>query len=330
MGWLDDVSLKKIKSWGFMSAQVGESKHVQIPSSRYMKEFQPHSLKFSSDETTYTIQGDVHTVASVIGSFQSDAEEGDMGAMITVTKQSEVQYNIQVTAAELQYDIHGEEHEEDVDYGSDGEGNPDYEDWTMQKHMDLTKHEFKLVWEPATNWPPFQDGYGKQLMHPTTLAAYKYIADGGEPGDIITISGSMRQVCDFTQPQGTQPTPAIPPPGKNWVLRWLLHEKRLVFIHTWSNEWVVSKKRAESKKIEELTNTEKTKYMQGGKLKEGLSYSTVARGNMDGPEDAFGNKKSRTYTVTRTWTYRILYTNAKYGDIPTGLQLVIPDKNPNP
>lgn len=330
MGWLPESLAKPVRSWGTTDLQVGESQHLQIPTSKYLKDYKPHPLKFSDDTTTYTVQGDTHTVASIIGSFQSDAEPGDQGAQITVSRNSEVLYTIQVIVAELMVDIHGREHEEDVDYGSDGEGNPDYEDWTMQRSEDITKHEYKLVWEPATLWPPFMDGYGRQLMHPTTLAAYKYIADGGEPGDMLTISGSSRLVCDFTQPEGMQTSPPIPAPGKNWVLRWLLGEKRLVFVHTWSNEWVVSKKRAESGKIEDLTDAEKAKYMSGGKLKTGLTVSTVAKGNSDGDEDAFGNRESRTYTVTRTWTYRILYTNAKYGDIPKGLELVVPQKNPNP
>lgn len=330
MGWLPESLAKPVKRWGTIDLQVGESQHLQIPTSKYLKDYKPHPLKFSDDTTTYTIQGDTHTVASIIGSFQSDAEPGDQGAQITVSRNSEVLYTINVTVAELMVDIHGREHEEDVDYGSDGEGNPDYEDWTMQRSEDITKHEYKLVWEPATLWPPFMDGYGRQLMHPTTLAAYKYIADGGEPGDMLTISGSSRLVCDFTQPDGMQTSPPIPAPGKNWVLRWLLGEKRLVFVHTWSNEWVVSKKRAESGKIEDLTDAEKAKYMSGGKLKTGLTVSTVAKGNSDGDEDAFGNRDSKTYTVTRTWTYRVLYTQAKYGDIPKGLELVVPQKNPNP
>lgn len=330
MGWLDDVTLKRVKSWGLTDLQVGEGRHLQIPTSKYMKEYEPHPLKFSDDTTTYTIQGDTNTVASIIGEFDDEAEPGDIGAQITVSRNSEVLYTINVTAAEVMTDIHGKEHEDDVDYGSDGEGNIDYDDWTMQKHEDLTKHEFKLVWEPATLWPPFMDGYGRQLIDPACLAAYKHIANGGEPGDVVTISGLTMMACEFTQPDWRQPTPAIPPPGKNWVLRWLLGEKRLVYIHSWSNEWVVSKKRAESGKIEDLTDAEKAKYMSGGSLKTGLTVSTVAKGNSDGDEDAFGNRDSKTYTVTRTWTYRILYTNAKYGDIPTGLQLVIPQKNPNP
>lgn len=330
MEWLPESLAKPVKSWGTTDLQVGESQHLQIPSSRYMKDYLPHPLKFSDDTTTYTVQGDSGTVSAIIGQFDDEAEPGDQGAQITVSRNSEVLYTIQVIVAELMVDIHGREHEEDVDYGSDGEGNLDYEDWTMQRSEDITKHEYKLVWEPATLWPPFMDGYGRQLMHPTTLAAYKYIADGGEPGDMLTISGSSRLVCDFTQPEGMQTSPPIPPPGKNWVLRWLLGEKRLVFVHTWSNEWVVSKKRAESGKIEDLTDAEKAKYMSGGKLKTGLTVSTVAKGNSDGDEDAFGNRDSKTYTVTRTWTYRILYTQAKYGDIPKGLELVVPQKNPNP
>lgn len=77
---------------------------------------------------------------------------------------------------------------------------------------------------------------------------------------------------------------------------------------------------------DELTGTQMQKY--GNEIAKGtIVISTTGRGNADGPVKD-GERTSKTYTITRTFTHKEEFTSS--AQLPVGLKLKVPDKEPNP
>lgn len=79
---------------------------------------------------------------------------------------------------------------------------------------------------------------------------------------------------------------------------------------------------------DELTETQRLKYEE--MIDEGkIVISTSGRGNADGPIKD-GERTSKTYTITRTFTHKEKFTAASKAKMPTGLRLKVPEKEPTP
>lgn len=259
---------------------------------------------------------------------------------------------VNVTKTTLVNAMIGQESEDDVDYGTDGEGNIDYDDWTMQRQAKVTDERWSLEWDDCLHWPPFSK-YGKQWVDPWTLAALQLLVDGGHfAGDLIdgnyggvnvTQPISMfRQINQNPDPEHmTSDDRALFDDcfrdryitTHNPAYYRILKGDVLVLVHTWSKQWVISAKHlGKNKDGIPMTEEETEMYTDMGKMKQGVLVNTIARGNHDKgePGDYGTEAESKTYTVTRTWTHKQLWDKSLRSQLPIGLKLTIPDKNPKP
>ena len=79
---------------------------------------------------------------------------------------------------------------------------------------------------------------------------------------------------------------------------------------------------------EDLSGNQKLKYANDI-AKGKIVVSTTGRGNADGPIKD-GERTSKTYTITRTFTHKEEYTESSKSKLPVGLKLTVPEKDPNP
>lgn len=97
-------------------------------------------------------------------------------------------WSASVIKTTLRVKIESHESEDDVDYGTDGQGNIDYDDWSTQRKAKITTDKWYLEWDDVKNWPPFAQ-YGVQWIDPWTLAAYREMCNGGKLlGALVTIT----------------------------------------------------------------------------------------------------------------------------------------------
>lgn len=299
-------------------------------------------MDFGASVATYTIKGNHDTVESILGMFPAEPEswQGNKGVQVTMTQNGTPVADISVNVVSLVKVPRSEVPKEEADFGSDGEGNIDYDDWTMKRDKQLNNDEWKLEWEDVRNFLPFAN-YGTQLIDPWTLAAYKLLVDGDHfEGDIVTINvqgtdktdkiSSFSQITDHSSIDGWNIGDINPVSRSSTAYAKLMKGKVLVLTHSWSEQWVVSAKKFEKMQdeMDELTGTQKLKYQE--MLSEGkIMVSTTGRGNADGPVKD-GEKTSKTYTITRTFTHKEEFTASSKSKIPHGLKLKVPEKEPNP
>lgn len=346
LGAITADQLKEIKQWGTVDLANGTGGHWQKPTTDALLNSDPdggRTYSFGANTASYQYKGDLSTVYGILSQFPSSPNvPGARGVDITLTQNGEPLADISVSVHEIQMNARGSTQKEEADFGSDGEGNSDYDDWSMQKQKELVNDKWSLEWEDTKNWMPFS-WFGKQLIDPWTLAAYKMLAEGKLLGDIVTMSvngadktdelKSFTQVSDWSKEYGAQGWSMVelnPISVGSTAYKKLWDQKVLILKHTWSEEWVVSKRKFEKMKEaeEDLTPEQKQKY-QDKMGKNGLIVSTEGRGNNDGPVEN-GEKTSKTYTITRTFTWKRPYEPGMKSLIPHGLKLVEPPKDPEP
>ncbi len=333
---------KPIKAWGSageMLATTGATVVTQVPSDEELK---AAKLQRSGESTSYTFTTPNYN--EVISSFNTYAEYGQPAYDITATEGNGGIWTVVVQKTTQVRIIEGREHEDDVDYGSDGEGNINYDDWTTKRKSKIVDERWFLEWDDVKNWPPFAK-YGKQWIDPWTLKAYKLLVDGGHfEGDLVTMA--IKGV-DYTMPINMFEQETIPdgmsddeaavflqqlnPPGTAKEAYYtLLKGQLLILVHTWSKQWVISKYRFKTE-YDDMTEEEKEEYDN-----KGILITTQVRGNEDGKEtkemDEHGVPitESNTYTVTRTWTDRKIWDKSMVNKLPIGMKLKEPAKNPEP
>lgn len=145
-------SEKPIKHWGVETRQsTGATYQNQFPSD---KELDANQLQKGGDPITYTFTG--KAPAAVVSHYRSTG----IGLGLPVYSISATEGNGGIWTINIQEEkqvvkIEGRTHEEDVDYGSDGQGNIDYDDWTMQRQAKVSDDRWFLRWDDIKNWPPF-------------------------------------------------------------------------------------------------------------------------------------------------------------------------------
>lgn len=340
--------LKELKKWGTIDLQNGTGGHWQKPSQdELLNHFEDRQFELSGNAASYQYKGGYQEVYDILSQFPaSPGGVGAKGVQITMTKNGSPVADISVTVLPIKMKPRGETPKEEADYGSDDEGNTDYDDWTMKRKSQLTNDKWSLQWEDTKNWLPFS-WFGKQLIDPWTLAAYKMLVDGGHLlGEVVTITAegghdktdklnTFVQRSDWSHPYGAlgwKIGDINPISVGSTAFRKLMEGKVLILKHTWTYEWVVSKNKFEKMKDEEddLTPEQKQKYQEKMGMK-GLIVATEGRGNNDGPVDSqTGEATSATYTITRTFTWKRPYTPDMKSLIPRGLKLVEPPRDPEP
>lgn len=336
--------LKELKKWGTINIQNGGGGHWQKPSKdELLNHFEDRQFELGGNSATYQYKGGYQTVYDILSQFPSSpGAVGAKGVQITMTQTGEPLADISVNVLQIKMKPRGERPKEEADFGSDGEGNIDYDEWSMKRNKQLVMDKWSLEWEDTKNWMPFS-WFGKQLIDPWALAAYQKLKQGKLLGDVVTMTfegaDKRDELKTFIQrsdwsgeyaQQGWKMTDINPISVGSTAYKKLWDEKVLILKHTWSEEWVVSKKKfVKMKQAEEdLTPEQKQKY-QDKMGKNGLIVATEGRGNNDGPEEN-GEKTSDTYTITRTFTWKRPYEQSMKSLIPHGLQLVEPEKDPNP
>lgn len=339
--------LKELKKWGTIDLENGTGGHWQKPSQdELLNHFEDRQYELGGNTATYQYKGGYQDVYNILSQFHSSPGGlGAKGVQITMTKTGAPVADISVTVLQVKMKPRGETPKEEADYGSDGEGNPDYDDWTMKRKSKLTNDKWSLQWEDTKNWLPFS-WFGKQLIDPWTLSAYKMLADGGHLlGENVTMTMGGQEMTQplsmFIQRSdhshdyaeiGWSIADINPVSVGSTAFRKLMEGKVLILKHTWTYEWVVSKKKFEKMKDEEdeLTPEQKQKYEE--KMgRDGLIVATEGRGNNDGPIDSqTGEATSATYTITRTFTWKRPYDNSTKALVPRGLKLVEPPRDPEP
>lgn len=342
---LNDAQVKQIKTWGTIDGDPGSSVfgHWQKPSEWWLKHHDPErQYQLGGESVTFTYKGGMDLVSEILSHYPAEPETltGAKGVSVTLSGRGQPVFDIQVVEQSILMCPRGSTPKEEADFGSDGEGNTDYDNWTMQRNKQLTHHSFQLKWDKTLNWLPFSL-YGKQLIDPWTLAAYQKLVKGGcLEGDVYTcyINGNEEtwplnmfvQITDHSDVDGWNISDINPVSRSSVAYKKLWEEKVLILIHTWSEQWVISKsyaKKHEDKEIP-LTNEQKSKYksdIDKGKI----VVSTSVKGNQDGPEKD-GEKTDRTFTVTRSFTTKELWTPGLKAKIPVGYMLKEPERDPNP
>lgn len=339
-------SEKIIKSWNVGNREsTGGSISIQRPTD---EELDRAKLQLGSEPTNYTFT--TRDISIISTQFNAYPDNGEPAYVINATEGEGGVYTVNVTTYTLVPVIEGSEHEDDVDYGTDGggggggEGDIDYSDWTTVKNAKVTDERWFLEWDDVKNWPPFSK-YGIQWIDPWTLKAYKLLVDSSRhEGDLVTMA--IKGV-DYTMPINMFEQETIPegmtddeaavfmqqlnPPGTAKEAYSILRkEKVLTLVHTWSKQWVISKTRFKHQ-FDDMTEKEKEEYDN-----KGILVSTQVRGNEDGKVtkemDEQGNPiiESKTYTVTRTWTDRKIWDKSMVNKLPIGMKLKEPEKNPKP
>lgn len=339
---------KPIKSWGTAGnilETTGSTLFVQSPTDEELK---AAKLEKGSDSTTYTFTTD--NTNEVIAAFTSYAEKDQPCYEITGTEQQGGIWNVQIIKTILKNVIEGQESEDDVDYGTDGEGNIDYDDWSTQRKAKITNDKWYLEWDDVKNWPPFSQ-YGVQWIDTWTLAAYKEMCNGGKLlGDLVEITAfdktpHILPLRDFVHTTDLETKGVLDHDDyinfltdvngngdlgltrHTYAYKRLWEETCLVLVHTWSKQWVISKQRFRMN-FENMTEDEQ-EFMDTNK---GVLVTTECQGNEDGKEtremDESGNPiiDSKTYTVTRTWTWKRLWDKSMVQQIPIGMTFKVPEK----
>ena len=236
--------MKPIKKFGNLRSDSGSSivGHWQKPKASYLEE---QGWELGGDAVTYNYKGGESVVNDILSRFPAEpTQAGGKGVQVTLSQDGEPLGNISVTVLQVLMKPRGETPKEEADFGSDGEGNPDYDVWSMKKNAQLNTDKWKLEWEDVKNWLPFA-WYGKQLIDPWTLAAYKLLVDGDHfLGDIVTMyDGTIektQQLKKFEQTtthsdiDGWTITDLNPISRTSTAYLKLMQEKVLILTHSWS------------------------------------------------------------------------------------------------
>lgn len=184
---------KTIKSWNVENREsTGGTINIQRPTN---EELERAKLQLGSDYTNYTFT--TRDISVITTQFNAYPENGEPAYVINATEGEGGVYTVNVTTYTQVPVIEGREHEDDVDYGTDGDGNIDYSDWTTIRRAKVTDERWFLEWDDVKNWPPFSK-YGIQWIDPWCLKAYKLLVDGGHfEGDLVTMA--IKGV-DYTMP----------------------------------------------------------------------------------------------------------------------------------
>lgn len=128
--------VKPIKGWGVnggITETTGATRYVQSPTE---EELEAAHLERGSQSTSYEYTTD--NPEQLIAAFTSYPEAGQPCYEITLTEQEGTIWHGNVVKTILRVKIEGREGEDDVDYGTDGDGNIDYDDWTTQRKAKIT------------------------------------------------------------------------------------------------------------------------------------------------------------------------------------------------
>lgn len=236
--------LKPIKKFGKLQSDSGSGVvgHWQKPSASYLEE---KGWELGGDAVTYNYKGGESVVNDILSRFPAEPKQtGGNGVQVTLSQDGEPLGNISVTVLQVKMKPRGETPKEEADFGSDGEGSTDYDLWSMKKDKQLTNDKWKIEWEDTKNWLPFAY-YGKQLIDPWTLAAYKLLVDGDHfLGDVITMSDGtgektqelrkFEQTSTHSDIQGWDISQINPISRNSVAYNRLMQGRVLVLTHSWS------------------------------------------------------------------------------------------------
>lgn len=236
--------LKPIKKFGNLRSDSGSSivGHWQKPKASYLEE---QGWELGGDAVTYNYKGGESVVNDILSRFPAEpTQAGGKGVQVTLSQDGEPLGNISVTVLQVLMKPRGETPKEEADFGSDGEGNPDYDVWSMKNEKQLNNDTWKLEWDDVKNWLPFAY-YGKQLIDPWTLAAYKLLVDGDHfEGDIVTMADASgertqaiknyQQTTDHSSVEGWYMNDINPVSRGSRAYKLLMEDKVLILTHSWS------------------------------------------------------------------------------------------------
>ena len=283
---------KPTKSWGSLSAATGSAFFVQKPTEDELAE---HEVKFGRSLGTETYDITAEEARAMADEWDPQPIIGGQGGTMSFTQNASPLGTLTVSRFLIVNAPVGEDAEDDVDYGSDGEGGVDPEIWSTAKNKVQVKDSYRIERDDVTHWPPFMS-YGHQLMDPETVTAYKLLIGGHKPGDVFTFGGVAMQLKDTGAGY-----------DNNYFA--LLKGKILIWKHITEESWIISNKAHASK------------YDPGDKAKEeqlpdGTFISTICRENNGAKDRAPQAKKS--WTVTRTTTRTEIYSGQ---EAPEGAEL---------
>lgn len=296
---LANDTLKEVKKWGtFGGSSSSTDGFWQKPTDR---ELRKGKMQLGNDITSYSFKGGMETVQSILGQFPSTVVPGAKAVQVSYSQNGQPVGDIQVTVYTLEPVHEHEELEEPKDYGTDGEGNIDYDNWTMEGLARDKETRYQIVWEPAYEWPPFKLG-GKILTKPEEVwIGYYAILKGYKPDDTVEYKGKKVKV----QHIGSGHYKEI---AKNNIFeKFAANIKILVKITT--RKWKASKTAVEHGRIyahnvQKVVNKHKVKWV-----------TITAEGNRDDASDTESHHRSKTYTVTETIMEKTPYTGQH---IPNG------------
>lgn len=283
---------KPTKSWGSLSAATGNAFFVQKPTEDELAE---HKVKFGRSLGTETYDIGAEEARAMADEWDPQPVIGGSGGTMTFSQNASPLGTLTVSRFLIINAPVGNETEDDVDYGSDGEGGVDSEVWSTAKNRKTTRNSYRIEKDDVTHWPPFME-YGTQLMGPEQVAAYKLLIDGHKPGDVFSFGGSPKQLKDTGAGY-----------DDNYFL--LLKGEVLIFKEIWETSWVISNKAHASKY--DPGDPEK-----GEQLPDGWYMSTICRENGGGKDRQPQEPKS--WTVTRTMVHTELYVGQT---VPEGAEL---------
>lgn len=290
-----------IKGWGTEGLANGETRYYAKPESAALE---AAKLTMSGrGQVTYNLRGDMDMVADLLADIPDTPTLGALACTLSYTQSNSPLGDIVLTVAPLVVDPRGNEHEEDVDYGSDGEGGTDHDIWSTQRNAKATREECYIEWDSVTHWPPFM-AHGVQLMDPVEVTAYKLLVEGKRPGDVVSIGGQVKALKDH---------------GASYDATYftLLKEELLIWRYVYSMSWVISSKAHANRYDPGEDPQEET-------LPDGWTVSTQCTPNTDSSDD----DTPKSWTVTRTWTQRAIYDNQP---VPKGATLHdVRDERPQP
>lgn len=293
LGALSADQLKEMKKWGTIG-DMGSSVdgHWQKPTDR---ELRKNKMQLGNNSSSYTFRGGMAEVSDILGQFPGTIVPGTNKAVTVDYKQNNHPVGtINVTVYNLAPVPSGEEPEEVKDYGTDGEGGVDYDNWTMERQSRQKETKYKIIFEPARDWPPFKFG-DKILLNPKELwRSYRAIQEGHRPGDIVTVEGQRTLV----QHVGSGHFKEV---KKDTVYEKFIDRVK-VLVKVTSRSWKVSASAVEHNRI--YHHDTPPKPVSNYKLK----WVTVSiQGNRDDDSSTEENPRSKTYTVTESTYEKSLY-----------------------
>lgn len=156
------MSEKPIKIYGQVGITTG-GWYAQIPNDEELRVGTPEhplSRPLAVGETveSYTIRGTEADAINILNQYSHEPHSGNLGVQVHYKQELHPLDTISVNVFRITITDSGTSADESKDYGSDGYGNTDYDDWTMQRHARKKEKKYMLVYEDAKDWPPFKLG----------------------------------------------------------------------------------------------------------------------------------------------------------------------------